>query len=102
MAKKKANRKLYEAHSVQYTHQASRVKLWGSWLFRSFTDKAGKANLNVTYGFSNFKYSTASDKQEFHDQRVLRLQVLLTYSMVQSPSWGANWFAASQETPRIL
>ena len=22
--------------------------------------------------------------------------------MVQSPSWGANWFAASQEIPRIL
>jgi len=28
--------------------------------------------------------------------------VLLTYSMVQSPSWEANWFAASQEIPRIL
>ena len=27
---------------------------------------------------------------------------LLTYSMVQSPSWEANWFAASQEIPRIL
>jgi len=26
---------------------------------------------------------------------------LLTYSMVQSPSWVANWFAASQEIPRI-
>ena len=26
---------------------------------------------------------------------------LLTYSMVQSP-WEANWFAASQEIPRIL
>ena len=25
---------------------------------------------------------------------------LLTYSMVQSPSWEANWFAASQEIPR--
>jgi len=24
-----------------------------------------------------------------------------TYSMVQSPSWAANWFAASQEIPRI-
>ena len=28
-------------------------------------------------------------------------KVLLTYSMVQSPSWEANWFAASQEIPRI-
>ena len=26
---------------------------------------------------------------------------LLTYSMAQSPSWEANWFAASQEIPRI-
>ena len=25
----------------------------------------------------------------------------LTFSMVQSPSWEANWFAASQEIPRI-
>ena len=27
--------------------------------------------------------------------------ILLTYSMVQSPSWAANWFAASQEIPHI-
>ena len=27
--------------------------------------------------------------------------LLLTYSMVQSPSWKANWFAASLEIPRI-
>ena len=26
---------------------------------------------------------------------------LLTYSIVQSPSWEANWFAASQEIPHI-
>jgi len=26
---------------------------------------------------------------------------LLTYSMVQSPSWAANWFTSSQEIPRI-
>ena len=26
---------------------------------------------------------------------------LLPYSMVQSPSWEANWFAACQEIPRI-
>ena len=26
---------------------------------------------------------------------------LLTYSMVHSPSWEVNWFAASQEIPRI-
>ena len=34
---------------------------------------------------------------------VLHFYVLLTYLlMVQSPSWAANWFAASQEIPRIL
>ena len=31
----------------------------------------------------------------------LSLSNLLTYSMVQSPSWEANWFAANQEIPRI-
>ena len=30
-----------------------------------------------------------------------RFTYLLTYSMVQSPSWEANWFAASQGIPRI-
>jgi hypothetical protein len=30
------------------------------------------------------------------------LHLLLTYSMVQSPSWEANWFVASQEIPRIF
>jgi len=29
------------------------------------------------------------------------LTYLITHSMVQSPSWAADWFAASQEIPRI-
>ena len=29
------------------------------------------------------------------------ISYLLTYSMLQSPSWEANWFAASQGIPRI-
>ena len=28
-------------------------------------------------------------------------KLTFTYSMVHSPSWEANWFAASQEIPRI-
>ena len=32
---------------------------------------------------------------------LLCVSYLRTYSMVQSPSWEANWFAASQEIPRI-
>jgi len=35
------------------------------------------------------------------NRKLLLLTYLLTYSMVQSPSWEANWFAASQEIPRI-
>ena len=34
-------------------------------------------------------------------RQVKHLTAILTYSMVQSPSWEANWFAASQEIPRI-
>ena len=30
-----------------------------------------------------------------------RCNLGLTYSTVQSPSWEANWFAASEEIPRI-
>ena len=37
-----------------------------------------------------------------HRGRYLHNLLLLTYSMVQSPSWAANWFAASPEIPRIL
>ena len=29
------------------------------------------------------------------------LTYLLTYSMLQRPSWETNWFAANQEIPRI-
>ena len=36
-----------------------------------------------------------------HQGKVFLTNVLLTHSMVQSPSWAANWFAASQEIPRI-
>ena len=32
---------------------------------------------------------------------ILHSPNLLTYSIVKSPSWEANWFAASQEIPRI-
>ena len=30
------------------------------------------------------------------------ITVVYTYSMVQSPSWEANWFADSQEIPHIF
>ena len=43
--------------------------------------------------------TTSSEK--FSLKYTARIVSLLTYSMVQSPSWEANWFAASQEIPRI-
>ena len=49
-------------------------------------------------------YST-SDHPHFISVEVhislLTIPLLLIYSMVQSPSWEANWLAASQEIPRI-
>ena len=36
------------------------------------------------------------------DNLYVTLTYLLIYFMMQSPSWEANWFAASQEIPRIL
>ena len=36
-----------------------------------------------------------------YDDDDQRCCLLLTHSMVQSPSWAANWFAATQEIPRI-
>ena len=42
------------------------------------------------------------ERCEYNFHIPLQRSILLTYSMVQSPSWEANWFAASQEIPRIL
>ena len=41
------------------------------------------------------------ETRDFFVQISVWVTYLLTYSMVQSPSWEANWFAASQEIPRI-
>ena len=37
-----------------------------------------------------------------YEPNILKLIYLLTYSMEHSPSSEGNWFAASQEIPRIL
>ena len=48
------------------------------------------------------KLSVKKGNFEIHNKYISDLHLtLLTYSMVQSPSWEANWFAASQEIPRI-
>ena len=49
----------------------------------------------VKYNFDLLMMSRWSSKH-------VETYYLLTYSMVQSPSWEPNWFAASQEIPRIF
>ena len=55
----------------------------------------------IKYGinkqFSLMHWSTSDTTLK----KIPSLSYLLTYSIVQSPSWEANWFAASQEIPHI-
>jgi hypothetical protein len=53
---------------------------------------------------ANFLFDYSSDiYRSSHVQgTTLLYRHLLTYSMEQSPSWKANWIAASQEIPRVL
>ena len=59
------------------------------------------------YSLNNFTdINSISDKSHHFHRRLKPTDAifstyLLTYSMVQSLSWEANWFAASQEIPRI-
>ena len=46
-------------------------------------------------------YSMLDDNKIVPLTNLSKYLYLLTHSMVQSPSWEANWFAASQEIPRI-
>ena len=84
-----ASRTLYKLH---HRYQAAsifqcppalfmRIRVWNL-----LTLSAHSSSLFITYP---------------HPYYTAVLQHLLTYSMVQSPSWEANWFAASQEIPRI-
>ena len=60
-------------------------------LFHADRRKTGMTKVMVAYrNFANAPKNSACKSTS-----------LLTFSMVQSPSWEANWFAASQEIPRI-
>jgi len=64
-----------------------RVSLrWNIWLFLRLSSRCVRYNR----------------RSELPPSLILSVISLLIYSMVQSPSWEANWFAASQEIPRIL
>ena len=48
--------------------------------------------------YYNWKHNTLIQQQFY---KICPYLLILTYSMVQSHSWEANWSATSQETPRI-
>jgi len=51
--------------------------------------------------FTETHWSTCKRFRALSRYFYLNLNLILSYSMVQSVSWEANWFAASQEIPRI-
>ena len=68
---------------------------WQSGLrFHTCTHKVAPHNTTVFWRLKFDQHSVPTSYQI--------LTYLLTYSMEQSPSWETNWFAASQEVPRIL
>ena len=57
--------------------------------------------MESTVSFQNINHGKRISVEELRKTKKTVIIALLTYSMVQSPSWEANWFAASQEIPRI-
>jgi len=55
----------------------------------------------VSEEYSKFYYADRELRAEVIQPNVPQHTYLLTHSMVQSPSLEINWFAASQEIPRI-
>ena len=70
--------------------------------------RAKKSDQDTPIRWSDTLMTYSNSVSVFHRQSLsdeteesVLLTYLLTYSIVQSPSWEANWFAASQEIPRI-
>ena len=68
--------------------------------------RTGSGSHPASYSVDTWESTTLTAVLPHSDQDTARplstaLAYLLTYSMVQSPSWEANWFAASPEIPRI-
>jgi len=98
---------LERASLLRYTHSTSSVLfpngrkfsnpadivLWMHVTHRMQCAGVIKTNCNVWFGLFYL--------EETKEASETLLTYLLTYSMVQSPSWAANWFAVSQGIPRI-
>ena len=70
-------------------------------IFFSLIRKWVKFIRKTTVKMSDWVHNGSTVQVEYCES-VSQTYLLLTYSMVQSPSWEANWFAASQEIPCIL
>ena len=65
---------------------------------------AGSFNVRLSMSWSLVKpqnFWCLKRSGQTQKQTLGEVTYLLTYSLVQSPSWAGNWFAASQEIPRI-
>jgi len=73
-------------------------------LFKSKTSKRSApfifCNQHISMNFSH-PFSAFYILRQFQRTWLPPQIKLITYSMAQSPSWEAKWFAASQEIPRI-
>ena len=93
--------------AVQYTFTHTNItqnntnilEEWGPCrIFAGFT-LAFALQLSKKHGKTSVR--VAEECQLARWRYVYEIYIVYTYSMVQSPSWEANWFAASQEIPRI-
>ena len=79
--------------------------LWGLTFIASVTSRSlGNEASYVVGSWTAGLWSTGKNSSIWAECCVLGTEFtyLLSYSMVQSPSWEANWFAASQEIPHIF
>jgi hypothetical protein len=68
-----------------------------TWFHNTVTSPSSHTGL----GMCVYHLSVVSIPKVLHIVIIITITYLLTYSMVQSPSWTANCFADSQENPRI-
>jgi hypothetical protein len=95
-------------HTIERDSEVTRIMCLYHWLSATSTTTATNNNNNQT--FLSFPFHSKQYEillrfrwEHLYDRKLgLMRNLLLTYSMEQSPSWEANWFAASQEIPGVL
>ena len=85
------------ANQQMYSVQYNTINSWQ--ISNCYTFRHRSAILRLSSRTKEFKSNTLT--YALTVLTVTPTTYLLTYSIVQSPSWEGNWFAASQEIPRI-